>query len=190
MAQLFTNTLLRDVIIALQDMSTTNGYYNNYGGIGTVMKELSEINNSEYPYVVVVLNDGILDAIDDPKKVYAEHVQVAVIAYVSSDTLISKLDVDVNPLAVIGERVLWDLKKALTPFATIHINDPARKYLIEGQKGTFKIFRLLADNASKGIVGIQFTVKVIAESFLPSASEVIDPFIVDDSQTDTQATNQ
>ncbi len=139
----------------LKDISIANGYRLDYKGVSKILMDVPTITS--FPSLAVMFGDGDSDSEDTKKGVFREHILVVVEGYVKSDTLLTKGEA--NDLFDRGEIVLDDLKTWAAQFVIANLNTAGRKYLIEGDAGIFKLFRIMpVPDSQAGIVGLSFKI--------------------------------
>lgn len=144
-----------DIVNVVSAITTGNGYRNDLN-VGTVLLDPGAV--TAFPHAVVVITDGWIDGLTDDKETMAEFITFAVIGYVESQTVTGRGDD--NGLSNAAESLIHDLKRALSAAVITNINSATLRSLISKKEKMFTIVRLYADNAEKGLISINFTVKV------------------------------
>ncbi len=153
-------TIFNDLLAEAAKITTTNNYRNNVVKVSESLMELDQI--TDFPVVVVVINDGQVDAINDAKTSFLEPTEFGLIGYVEGS--LQGKGSTTNTLVRNAESLIHDFKVMLAGLTTTHLDDSSRRYSIVGRERMIMVKRLLAFNANKGIVGVFFKVRPFAQN--------------------------
>ena len=149
MAVSIIESALADLIVEAKTISVANGYRNDPVAVENIFKEISQV--MDFPHVMVFFNDGLVDAFNDAKTSFTEHVEVHVSGYIKGES---------DELTNMGESLLHDFKKMLAGFVSKYINTVNKGYHIQGRESMLHTWRMIPYiSKTNGVVGISFTIK-------------------------------